>query len=56
MQTTWVQDVQEDAAEEVVGRFNRENYPRPLESRYVIGLSRSGNPDEVGIYFQDPTG
>lgn len=56
MRITWVQDVKRDVAEELKGRMNRENYPRPRESKYVVGSRRSGNPNEVGIYFQDPTG
>jgi len=56
MKNTWVQDVKCNAVEELVGRMNRENYPRPRDSKYVVGSSKSGEPDEVGIYFEDPTG
>lgn len=56
MKNTWVQDTEKNRAERLVRESNEQNYPRPKGSKYIIGASKSGNPDESGIYFQDPTG
>ena len=55
----WVQDVAKAEASELISRLNEEietgQNKSPEGSEYKRGPSRSGNENEVGIYFFDPT-
>jgi hypothetical protein len=56
MRRTWVQDVKRDDAERSCQMHNEKYITRPRFSIYTIGESKSGKPDEAGIYLEDPTG
>ena len=54
---TWVQDVDESEAQELIEIITIRNQGRiPKGSKWVTGSSKSGEPNKVGIYFEDPTG
>ena len=55
----WVQDIAKTKASEMISELNTrietgEN-ESPEGSEYKVGPSKSGNENEVGIYFFDPT-
>lgn len=56
---SWVQDATQEQAEKLImeknAQIEREPDKLPKGSRYEIGPSKSGNTNEVGIYFYDPT-
>ena len=57
MLKTWVQDVKRDKVIQTVKGLNTFHLAKkPYGSLYLIGNSRSNEPDEVGVYFEDPTG
>ena len=55
----WVQDVTREEAEEMILKLNAQietgEIESPKGSEYKTGPSKSGNENEVGIYFSDPT-
>ena len=53
----WVQDAKIIDASLVIMKMTVENakYIHNTGSKYVTGPSKSGSPDDVGIYFKDPT-
>ena len=51
---TWVRDASNDTVEHTLVQMNLD-YLRPLDSRYISGPSHYGQPNMVGIYFEDPT-
>jgi hypothetical protein len=55
----WVQDVVKEEADKMIEEMNVKietgEIESPKGSEYKIGLSKSGNENEVGIYFFDPT-
>ena len=57
MKDKWVQDVKTTDASSIITDITLRNlwYIRRTGSKYVTGPSKSGNPDDVGIYFRDPT-
>lgn len=56
MEKTWVQDVKKSKASQFISKTMKRNIGKmPHGSQYVTGPNRSGNSDEVGIYFKDPT-
>lgn len=57
MKYRWVQDAETKDAPSVIMDMTTRNskYIHNTGSKYVTGPSKSGNPDDVGIYFRDPT-
>ena len=55
----WVQDITKEEAEEMVLKMNAQietgEIKSPEGSKYKTGPSKSGNKNEAGIYFFDPT-
>jgi len=56
---SWVQDVAREEADEKIEKMNIKiktgEIKSPEGSEYKAGPSKSGNENEVGIYFSDPT-
>lgn len=54
---SWVQDANVTEAEDIIMDMTYENidYINSTGSKYLIGPSKSGDTDKVGIYFVDPT-
>jgi hypothetical protein len=53
---SWLHDAKKSEAPELIRGKTERNYENsPCGSRYETGDSRSGKPDEIGIYFFDPT-
>lgn len=54
---SWVQDAKTTDVRSIIADMTERNaaYINNTGSEYVTGPSKSGNPDEVGIYFRDPT-
>jgi len=57
MKDRWVQDAKtKDVLSIIMGMTVRDSeYIHNTGSKYVTGSSKSGNPDDIGIYFRDPT-
>lgn len=57
MKDRWVQDAKITDALSIIAEMNVRNaeYIRITGSKYITGNSKSGSPDDVGIYFRDPT-
>lgn len=57
MKDRWVQDTKIKDVSSVIMNMTVRNsgYIHKTGSKYITGLSKSGNPDDVGIYFRDPT-
>jgi hypothetical protein len=53
----WVQDANVTEVAKIIWRFSEKlsKYIEDTGSQYITGPSKSGKPDEVGIYFVDPT-
>lgn len=53
---SWVRDAKKTEVAEIISEFNiRTGTPNPPDSKYVPGPCRNGNPDEAGIYLENPT-
>ena len=56
MKTTWVQDAKlEDVISLIERMTTRTASNSPKGSKYKTGVPKSRRPDEMGIYFEDPT-
>lgn len=57
MKDRWVQDAKTTDVSSIIMDMTARNskYIHNTGSKYVTGLSKSGNPTDVGIYFRDPT-
>ena len=57
MKDKQVQDVKTTDVSSIIIDMTARNseYIHNTGSKYVTGPSQSGNPDDVGIYFRDPT-
>lgn len=57
MKDKWVQDTKITDVSSIIVDITVRNseYIHNTGSKYVTGQSKSGNPDDVGIYFRDPT-
>lgn len=57
MKDRWVQDTKITDVSSIIMDMTARNseYIHNTGSKYVTGPSKSGNPDDVGIYFRDPT-
>jgi hypothetical protein len=57
MKETWVQDADATNALSIISEMTRKNeeYIRNTGAIYIIGPSKNGSLDYVGIYFRDPT-
>lgn len=59
MRKSWVQDVKKELVNRVfdgiLHRLRSGETKIPKGAGWVRGCSKSGNPDEIGIYFVDPT-
>lgn len=57
MKDRWVQDAKTTDVSSIIIDITVRNlgYIRRTGSKYVTGPSKSGNPDDVGIYLRDPT-
>jgi hypothetical protein len=51
----WVQDIAEEKVLEMNAQIETGEIESPEGSEYKTGPSKSGNENEVGIYFLDPT-
>lgn len=58
MKETWVQDTSVNDVTSLIATITERNiqYIQNTGSKYVTGPSKSGKPNEVGIYFIDNTG
>ena len=56
MKDKWVQDAKTIDASSIITDITLRNlgYIRRTGSKYVTGPSKSGNSDDVGIYFRAP--
>ncbi len=58
-QMSWVRDIAREEASKMIMKKNAQietgEIKSPEGSKYKIGPSKSGNENEVGIYFFDPT-
>ena len=57
MKDRWVQDAKTTDVLSIISNITVRNseYIQKTGSKYVTGQSKNGNPDDVGIYFRDPT-
>lgn len=57
MKDRWVQDTKTKDVSSIIMDITVRNseYIHNTGSKYVTGPSKSGNPDDVGIYFRVPT-
>lgn len=57
MKENWVQDAKITDVSSIIANMTLRNfeYIQKTGSKYITGQSKSGNPDDVGIYFIDPT-
>ena len=56
MKRTWIQDIAESGAKKLISDITMQNYGKmPLSSKYVTGKPKSKKPNQIGIYFEDPT-
>lgn len=50
---TWVKDVKKEESGDTLEYLTAfSETPVNIEPKYTTGLPKSGNPDEVGIYFE----
>jgi hypothetical protein len=57
MKDSWVQDAKTKDVQSIIAGMiaNNAHYIHITGSEYITGPSKSGNPDDIGIYFRDPT-